>query len=119
MSLRLYLDDDIVARQLIRLLKDARHDVVIPADRGLAGAHDPIHFAHAVQDGRVLLTFNARDFAPLHAITPGHPGVIVVRKDNDPSRDMTPGDIVRAIANVEAAGVPIAGEFIVLNAWRY
>jgi hypothetical protein len=47
-----------------------------------------------------------------------HPGIFVVRQDNDPSRDLTPKGIVSAIRKLQAAGVPIADEFIVLNHWR-
>jgi hypothetical protein len=32
---------------------------------------------------------------------------------------MSHADIVRAIANLERAGVAFAGSCIVLNAWRY
>jgi hypothetical protein len=47
-----------------------------------------------------------------------HPGILVIRFDNDPSRDMKDHDVVRAIANLEQAGVPIAGELHILNHWR-
>jgi len=46
-----------------------------------------------------------------------------VYQDNDPSRDMSNADIVRAIRNLEEAaqqgGPPIQGEFHTLNDWRY
>jgi hypothetical protein len=32
---------------------------------------------------------------------------------------MTPAEIAHAVANVLAAGIPVAGEVIVLNHWRY
>jgi hypothetical protein len=47
-----------------------------------------------------------------------HPGLLVVRSDNDPKRDMADRDIVRAIAKLEGAGVPVANEFHILNHWR-
>jgi hypothetical protein len=47
-----------------------------------------------------------------------HPGILVVRQDNDPSRDLTPKGIANAIRKLEASGVPIKDEFIVLNHWR-
>ena len=43
----LYLDDDIIETVLVKLLRKAGHDVVIPADGGLAGADDPVHFTRA------------------------------------------------------------------------
>jgi hypothetical protein len=42
----------------------------------------------------------------------------VVRRDNDPLRDLRPPGIVRAIARLQAAGVPIADEYHILNHWR-
>ncbi|MGH2350544.1 MAG: hypothetical protein ACRDJN_02890 [Chloroflexota bacterium] len=44
---------------------------------------------------------------------------LLVHEDNDPTRDMTDADIVQAIANLLAAGLPIAGQVHVLNHWRY
>lgn len=46
--MNLYLDDDTVDKLLIRLLRRAGHDVLIPSDVGLSGKHDPIHLAHAI-----------------------------------------------------------------------
>lgn len=47
-----------------------------------------------------------------------HPGIVVVRRDNDPRRDMTPGGVVHAIARLLLAGVPIENKFTVPNLWR-
>jgi hypothetical protein len=47
-----------------------------------------------------------------------HAGILVVRQDNDPTRDMTPKGIVSAIGKLEAANFPIPDEFVVLNHWR-
>jgi hypothetical protein len=44
---------------------------------------------------------------------------LVVRlRHADPRRDMTDGDIARALVNLEAANAPIANELHVLNHWR-
>jgi hypothetical protein len=55
----------------------------------------------------------------LHQKNPHHSGLLLVYQDNDPDRDMTHADIVRAIANLEQAGITFAGACNVLNAWRY
>jgi hypothetical protein len=47
-----------------------------------------------------------------------HPGVAVIRQEHDPTRDLSPKGIGSAIRKLEAAGVPIANEYIVLNHWR-
>lgn len=118
----LYLDDDSASVLLARLLVHAGHDVQIPADVGRSGDEDPIHLAHAIRVGRVLLSHNFRDFRNLHNLIQQaqghHPGVFAVRRDNDPKRDMRPHDIVRAIRNLEAARIPIPDDFHVLNHWR-
>jgi predicted nuclease of predicted toxin-antitoxin system len=120
--MRLYLDDDIASALLVRLLRNAGHDVEIPADAGLAGAPDPVHFAHAIRQDRACLSRNYRDYEHLHllVLTAGghHPGVLVVRRDNDPRRNLAPRDVVRALRNFEAAGVPLADEYVILNQWQ-
>jgi L-lysine 2,3-aminomutase len=47
-----------------------------------------------------------------------YPGILVVRHDNDPSRDLTAKGIVSAIRKLEAAGVPIENQLVILNHWR-
>ncbi len=120
--MNLYLDDDSAKASLLTLLKRVGHQVTIPADAGLSGVSDPRHFKYTVQQKLVLLTKNHDDFEDLHLLvgaTGGkHPGVLVVRSDNDPSRDMKDRDIARAIGNLEAAGVVVANEFHILNHWR-
>jgi hypothetical protein len=120
--MNLYLDDDSAKVSLVTLLRTAGHQVVIPADAGLAGVSDPRHLTHTVQQHMVLLTRNHDDFEDLHllvqAVCGSHPGILVVRSDNDPSRDMKDRDIVRAIGKLERSGAPVANEFHVLNHWR-
>lgn len=120
--MRLYLDDDTASRLLTRLLRDAGHDVTIPADVGLTGMEDPVHLTDAIRESRSLLTGNHHDFEVLHDLLMQagghHPGILVVRRDNDVKRDLTPQGIVRAIANFTAANVPLADAFVILNQWR-
>jgi predicted nuclease of predicted toxin-antitoxin system len=120
--MRLYLDNDSADPLLAQLLRNAGNDVELPRDAGLSGEADPVHLKHAITDTRVLLTKNYRDFLYLHnlivAAQGHHPGILVVRQDNDPRRDMTPRGIVHALANLEAAGVTIADGYHILNHWR-
>lgn len=120
--MNLCLDDDSVAAVLVRLLRNAGHDVQLPRDIGMIGAEDPVHLTCAIRDARVLLTANYGDFEDLHDLVlqaqGHHPGILVVRRDNNPRRDLSPRGIVRALGNLIAANVPIAGQFIVLNHWR-
>lgn len=120
--MRIYLDDDTASGLLAKLLRKAGHDVTLPSDIGMAGHKDPAHLTHAIRDDRVCLTKNYDDFELLHALVRQaggrHPGIVVIRQDNDPTRDLTPKGIVAAIRKLEAANVPIANEYIVLNHWR-
>jgi len=120
--MNLYLDDDMTDKWLIALLRKGGHTVVLPSDIGKAGTSDPRHLEYTIQQSLVLLTANHDDFLDLHdvilAARGTHPGILIVRFDNDSSRDMKPPDIVRAIAKLEASGVPIVNELHVLNHWR-
>ena len=120
--MNLYLDDDCASRLLAGLLTQAGHHVQLPAEVGMSGASDPAHLTHAVRDGRVLLTANYEDFEELHDLiiqVAGHdPGILVIRRDNNPKRDSTPRGIVQAIANLQTANIPLADQFVVLNHWR-
>jgi hypothetical protein len=68
------------------------------------------------------LSRNYRDFEFLHLLvleTGGHhPGILMVRLENDARRDLKPRAIAKAIANVETAKVPLTDQYIVLNHWR-
>jgi predicted nuclease of predicted toxin-antitoxin system len=120
--MRLYLDDDSASALLASLLRQAGHDVQVPADVRISGDDDAVHLAHAVKENRVLLSHNHRDFRNLHnliMVTQGHhPGILIVRRDNDPKRDLKAHDIVRAIRNLLAAGVALSDQFHILNHWR-
>lgn len=118
----LYLDDDTCAAELVGLLRKAGHDVQIPGDAGLAGERDPVHFLHAIQAGRAIVSQNYRDFVPLHKLVTGsggeHPGVLLVRKDNKRTKDMKFSDIASAIGKLERLGISIVNQQITLNDWQ-
>ena len=118
----LYLDDDIAAVVLIQALRHAGHDVRTPAEAGLAGAKDPVHFRQAIREGRSLLSRNFDDFKKLHELVGEaqgrHPGVLIVRYDGPKRHRMKPHDIVRALRKLEEAGGPVADEYTVLNHWQ-
>src|SRR5437870_691449 len=95
--MNLYLDDNINKGHLAGRLRKAGHSVVLPAAVGLAGAIDSKHFLYAIENQLVLLTKDHEDFFVLHRVvraTQGqHPGILAVRADNDPRRDMKDADI--------------------------
>jgi len=120
--MRIYLDDDSAHGLLAVLLRKTAHDAQTPHENGLSGAPDPVHLTHAIREDRVLLSQNYDDFKHLHDLLMvgrgHHPGIFMVRKDNDPKRDMGPPHIVRAIRNLLRAGVAIPDQFTVLNHYR-
>jgi hypothetical protein len=124
-ALNLYLDDCSNSDLLADLLRQAEHRVVRPthANVGLDGEDDDVHFAYAIANGLTIITKNPPDFLELHEANPHHFGILAVYQDNDPNRDMSDAEIVKAIANLEIAsqsgGDPIHDHFHVLNNWRY
>jgi predicted nuclease of predicted toxin-antitoxin system len=120
--MRIYLDDNTASGLLVRLLQRAGHDVQVPTDVGLVGKDDSVHFTYAIDDNRVILSYDHEDFKNLHILVMRsgghHPGVFVVRRDNDPTRDLKPAGMVRAISKLVAANVPVLDGYHVLNHWR-
>jgi predicted nuclease of predicted toxin-antitoxin system len=118
--MRLYLDDDMASGLLVKLLQQAGHDVQIPGDVTMSGADDPVHLTRAIRERRVILSANHDDFEDLHDLKAEghHPGILVVRKENNPRRDLTPRGIVNAIRKLESASIESRDTFQVLNQWR-
>jgi hypothetical protein len=120
--MKLYLDDDSASALLTKLLRQAAHEVQIPVEVNLTGASDAVHPTHAIREGCLLLSANHDDFFSLHHLLVQarghHPGIIIVRRDNDPRRDLTASGIVRALGNLVASSVPLADGFHILNHWR-
>ncbi len=120
--MRIYLDEDTAWGLLVQALRRAGHDVQTPSEAGLAGEWDPVQMSHAIQQGRAVLTRNYCDFEDLHNLLDlaggRHPGILVIRRDDNTRRNMSPRDIVRALSKLVAAGVPIADQYIVLNGWQ-
>ena len=120
--MNIYLDDDSDADALIGLLRQAGHSVVSPRSVGTLGSLDKDHLSYAAARDYVLLTANYDDFTELNkkwlAAGKHHPGILIVYKENNPKRDMTPQQIARAVSNIEQSGLPLANACHNLNFWR-
>jgi hypothetical protein len=120
--MRIYLDEDLASVVLTKLFQKAGHDVATPVGAGLLGRADAVQLTYAIQETRACLSRNYEDYEELHRLlrqAQGHHfGIVIVRRENDPTRDLTPKGIVAAMGKLESAGVPIADEYIVLNHWR-
>lgn len=119
MSLKLYLDDCAYDKLLGKHLVAAGHSVTTPADLGTTGMDDLVHIQSAAAKRLVVLTKDPDDFDDLHRQGTPHAGILAICQDNDSGRDMNHSEIIRAIANIESAGVEIVGQFFILNHWRY
>ena len=117
--MRLLADEDSQSRILIRLLREAGHDVLTVNEAGLHTHGDQEVFARAQSEQRVLLTRNGKDFEALHEADQTHPGILVEYQDRDPAKNLKVADTVRAIGNLEASGWDLTGQFIALNAWIF
>ena len=96
LSLPLYLDDCAYHKVLLSLLQGAGHQVVYPAQAGISGKKDPVHFDYAKKNSLVLITKNPKDFLDLHHHDSNHAGILGIYQDNDPTRDMSHAEIVQA-----------------------
>ena len=80
---RLYLDRHIMTRLAVDL-RGRGYDIVTTEEAGKDTASDEEQLAFATGEKRAILTFNIRDFAPLHeagqAAGRPHAGIIVSRQ---------------------------------------
>jgi predicted nuclease of predicted toxin-antitoxin system len=81
--LRLLLDANLSPRRVAAPLRDAGHDVLALAESpAYEGLSDPEVLALATSEGRVLITRNSRDFAPIARewaeAQRSHPGLILI-----------------------------------------
>lgn len=116
--MRILVDEDSQARVQLNILRGDGHDVVAVGELGKNGTTDPEMFDLAQSLERVLLTHNSEAFHELHRERPGHRGIMAVYRDADPRKNLNHAEIVVAIRRLETSGVPIAGDFHVLNCWR-
>lgn len=104
--MRLYLDDDSQWSAVVRFLQERGHDVLTANDAGLSGADDPIHLTRAILERRAFLSGNHDDFEILHFLVRAaqghHPGILIVRRDNNPRRDLSPRGIANAVSKLES-----------------
>jgi predicted nuclease of predicted toxin-antitoxin system len=120
--MRIYLDDNTTDPLLVTELLKRGHGVEQPSKAAQSGASDARHLEYAIKQGLVVLTRDYEDFTDLHDVIVAargeHPGIFLVRFDNDPTKDMKPGGMATAVDRIEASGVPLINQLFVLNHWR-
>ncbi|MGK7894319.1 MAG: DUF5615 family PIN-like protein, partial [Xenococcus sp. (in: cyanobacteria)] len=99
------IDEDTQDKVLVKLLLKAGHNVVTVNEAGLMSQPDGLVFNYAVENSRVILTHNCRDFEVIHENNLHHFGILAIYKNDEYSKDMSFKEIVKAISNLEAAGI--------------
>jgi hypothetical protein len=113
--LRIYVDEDTASDQLIARLRSAGHEVLEP----LRGMSDVRCWHHARAKSAVVLTTNARDSVALAEIG-AHHGLLLVYRENAPTRDMTARAIAVAVDRVaETHPDGISDQILTLNGFRW
>jgi Domain of unknown function (DUF5615) len=84
MKLRLYLDEDTVDDDLVKALKGRGIDIFTAYDAGMAKFLDEQQLKYAAEQGRVLYSFNIKDYFALHThfLEQGqsHAGIILAQQ---------------------------------------
>jgi predicted nuclease of predicted toxin-antitoxin system len=86
--LRLLLDEN-VSPANVRPLSDTGHDVYHVRDRGLTGQPDHAIWRRAIDESRVLVTINARDFVRLAEQEELHGGLITFPSGSTPTEQLS------------------------------
>jgi predicted nuclease of predicted toxin-antitoxin system len=104
---RILVDENMNSSRLAVRLRSAGHDVLLAMDVGLGSVNDARVLPWAVAEDRAVLTRDHEDFAALHdpvvAVGGHHPGILVVRFDNDPRHNLTERATTAAIGNLSQA----------------
>jgi uncharacterized protein DUF5615 len=84
MLIRLYVDEDAMARAFVQGLRAREIDLITVLDAGMSEQDDAAQLDYAAAQGRVLYTFNVGHFYRLHseylARGKNHAGIILVNR---------------------------------------
>ena len=120
--MRFLIDENLGSPRLASRLRAHGHDPTLAGDVGLLSATDARVLTFAIAQALPVLTQDSDDFEDLHdliiAAAGHHPGILVVRFDNDPRHNLTDRGIATAISKLESSLVPIRDQLHVLNQWR-
>ncbi|MGZ3472475.1 MAG: DUF5615 family PIN-like protein [Isosphaeraceae bacterium] len=120
--MRSLVDENLSSPRPASPLRAQGHDPVLASDVGLLSVTDARVLIFAIAQALPVLTRDSEDFEDLHdlvmAAVGHHPGILIVRFDNDPRHNLTDRGIATAISKLESSGVPIRDRIHVLNQWR-
>jgi len=101
-KIRLYLDEDIQEQALILALRNSGVDVITTSEANRLSFSDEEQLIWATEQGRVVYSFNRRDFSSLHNICiaeeRSHTGIILAQQQR-----YSVGAQLRGLLNLIAA----------------
>ena len=120
--MRFFINENLSSPRLGSRLRAQGHDPVLASDVGLLSVTYAIVLIFAIAKDLPVWTRDSEDFEDLHdlvmAAVGHHPGILIVRFDNDPHHNLTDRRIATAISKLESCGVPIRDRIHVVNQWR-
>jgi predicted nuclease of predicted toxin-antitoxin system len=120
--MRILIDENLSSPRLAARLQAQGHSPILASNVGLLSVTDPRVLIFAVTQALPVLTRDSEDFEDLHdlvvVVGGRHPGILIVRFDDDPRNNLTERGIATAVSKLESSGVPIRDQIHVLNQWR-
>jgi hypothetical protein len=84
-AIRFYLDEDATSNRLLQALRNRSADVLSAADASMLAQSDEKQLAWALENRRVIYSFNARDFYRIHSecLSSGrfHAGIVLGKQE--------------------------------------
>lgn len=114
----LYIDEDSMDEDFVKALKSRNVDVLTVKDAGMLHRSDQEQLDWAKQNGRVIFSFNTRDFYRLHTdlVSKGwsHAGIILA-----PQQRYGIGDLMRGVLRLinTKSSAEIQGQIEFLSNW--
>jgi hypothetical protein len=118
-KIRLYLDEDVMAGGLIPALRTRGVDIISVRDTHLEGATDQQQLEYTTKQGRVLYSFNVRDYMALHATFleqgKSHAGIVLALQSRRYSVGEQTRRLLRLIA--EKSAEEMRDQVVFLSNW--
>jgi hypothetical protein len=114
----LYIDEDSMDEDFVKALKARNVDILTVADAGMLHRSDEEQLDWAKQNGRVIFSFNTRDFYRLHTTLVGkgssHAGIILA-----PQQRYGIGDLMRGVLRLinTKSSAEMQGQLEFLSHW--
>lgn len=114
----LYVDEDAMKRDFVEALRARKADVLTVADVGMLHKSDEEQLAWAAANGRVVFSFNTKDFYRLHTLRleqgMSHAGIVLA-----PQQRYGTGELMRGVLKLIQAcsAAEMIGRVEFLSSW--